>query len=260
MPITIDETYRSREGTEGDSPEAELRYVIQGTDDDAIIRSLLFATSPRFYLGLRRGDVRFSPVGGDVWECSVHYTMREEPQLTFDTGGGSQHVTQSVNTAGRYAAPGWQAANYQGAIGVTEDSVAGTDITVPIYNFTETHFIDDALVTQAYKLQLFRLTGRVNNALFKGFAKGELLFLGASGSKRGTDDWEITYRFAASPNVNNLRVGNITGIAKEGWHYLWMRFVDDEDSTANALVKRPVSAYVEQVYQYGDLTQLGIGA
>ena len=32
----------------------------------------------------------------------------------------------------------------------------------------------------------------------KGYAKGELLFLGASGSKRGKERWAITYKFVAS--------------------------------------------------------------
>lgn len=36
---------------------------------------------------------------------------------------------------------------------------------------------------------------------WRAFAAGEVLFLGASGSKRGEEEWEITYRFAASPNV-----------------------------------------------------------
>ena len=45
MPITIDETYRSREGSEGEQPAAELRYVIQGTDNDTTVRALLEATS-----------------------------------------------------------------------------------------------------------------------------------------------------------------------------------------------------------------------
>ena len=85
-----------------------------------------------------------------------------------------------------------------------------------------------------------------------------MLFLGASGTKRGQDDWELTFRFAASPNVANLQLGNITGIQKEGWQYLWVRYADDEDTTAKTLIKRPVSAYVEQVYPYGDFSLLGL--
>ena len=259
MTITINETYRSREGTEGDSPSAELRFVIRGTSSDVTVRGLLEASSPEIYLGLRRTDYSFEPLGGDVWNGSVRYSEREEPQFTFDTGGGSQHISQSLTTVGRYAAPSETAPLFHGAIGVNDDQVAGTDITVPVYNFTETHFINNSLVTPAYKLALFSLTGRVNESGFKGFAKGELLFLGASGSKRGKDDWEITYRFAASPNAAGLTLGDITGINKEGWHYLWVRFADDEDTNAKALIKKPVAAYVEQVYQYGDFSLLGLG-
>jgi hypothetical protein len=258
MPITINETYRSREGNEGDSPSAELRFVIRGTNDDVTVRGLLEASSPLTYLGLRRTDYSFEPLGGEVWNGSVRYSETEEPQFTFDTGGGSQHVSQSLTTVGRHAAPNETAPVFHGAIGVNDDQVAGTDITVPVYNFTETHFIHNDLVTPAYKLALFSLTGKVNGSAFKGFAKGELLFLGASGSKRGKDDWEITYRFAASPNADDLTLGDISGISKEGWHYLWVRFADDEDTAAKALIKKPVAVYVEQVYQYGDFSLLGL--
>ena len=258
MPITIDETYRSREGSEGEQPAAELRYVIQGTDNDTTVRALLEATSPATYLGLKRNEVTFEPLGGDVWDCTARYSLKEEAQFTFDTGGGTQHVTQSLGTVGRYAAPGEIAPNFFGAIGVNEDQVAGTDIAVPVYNFTETHYISNAIVTENYKLALFQLTGRVNDAEFKNFAKGELMFLGASGSRRGKNDWEITFRFAASPNVANLTLGEMTGIQKQGWHYLWVRFTDDEDINAHTLIKRPISAYVEQVYQYGDFDLLGL--
>jgi hypothetical protein len=205
-------------------------------------------------------------IGGRSGSSIIDYTD-EGPRvvglLTWagggDTGGGTQHVTQSIANVGKYSASGFTAPDFFGAIGVTDDRVEGTDVTVPVFNFTETHYIPNLLVTGAYKLTLFNLTGKVNGATFKGFAKGEVLFLGASGSKRGLDDWEITFRFAASPNVAGLSLGSITGIAKEGWQYLWVRFIDDEDTTAKALIKRPVSAYVEQVYSYGDFSGLGIG-
>jgi hypothetical protein len=140
---------------------------------------------------------------------------------------------------------------------VTTDSVEGADVTIPVYNFTETHMFFDAVVDQAYKLTLFNLTGRTNNAAFKGFAAGEVLFLGASGSKRGSNLWEITFRFAASPNVSGLTVGSITGIAKSGWDYLWVRYADAEDQ--KVLVKQPIAVYVERVYESGNFAGLGIG-
>jgi len=81
--------------------------------------------------------------------------------------------------------------------------------------------------------------------------------LGASGSKRGDDEWEITFRFAASPNVTGLTVGDITGVDKKGWEYLWVRYSDAEDQ--KVLVKQPTAVYVEKVYESGSFAGLGIG-
>ena len=133
------------------------------------------------------------------------------------------------------------------------------DITVPVYSFSETHYLDAAVVTPAYKGTLFSLTGKVNSASFKGLAAGECLFLGASGSMRGAEDWEITYRFAGSPNRTGLVVGPISGISKKGWEYMWVRYADSEDAAAKAIVKKPVAVYIERVYEEGNFAALGIG-
>ncbi len=82
---------------------------------------------------------------------------------------------------------------------------------------------------------------------------------GAAGSQRGQKDWEIAYRFAASPNVLGLQVGDIGGIAKRGWDYLWIRYADIADTSAKMLVNRPLAVYVKQVYPYTNFAGLGIG-
>ena len=84
--------------------------------------------------------------------------------------------------------------------------------------------------------------------------------VGAAGTKRGGGDWEITYRFAASPNVTGLTIGDITGINKKGWEYLWVRYADGVDAAAKALVKKPVAVYIEKVYAEGDFNLLAIRA
>ncbi|MFM7932438.1 MAG: hypothetical protein ACKO9Q_32370 [Pirellula sp.] len=258
---TIIERFDSKEATESkDSPTHDLVYMIMNTEQYAVAKNLMASAVPDKVGDLFLDDYHIVHLGNGVWEGTAHYVKwKSESQYSFDTGGGTQHVTQSIANVGKYAATGFTAPDFMGAIGVTDDRVEGTDITVPVFNFTETHYIEKALVTGAYKLALFSLTGKVNGSGFKGFAKGEVLFLGASGSKRGLDDWEITFRFAASPNVAGLSLGSISGISKEGWQYLWVRFIDDEDPTAKALIKRPVSAYVEQVYSYGNFANLGIG-
>jgi len=254
----------SREQSAGEQPSVDLRFLVLGTTEDIEAHSELIAQTPTTYSGLVRQSTHLERLADDAWEGSVRYGKEAPPEVgdsaySFDTGGGTQHVTQSIATVGVYAAPGIYPPNFKGAIGATKDGIEGVDISVPIYNFSETHYIDANLVTGAYKSTLFYLTGTVNNGGFRGFSAGEVLFLGAGGAKRGQDDWEISYRFAASPNVQGLQVGDITGIAKRGWDYLWIRYADAVDNDAFMLVKRPLSVYVEQVYPYTNFFGLGIG-
>ena len=88
---------------------------------------------------------------------------------------------------------------------------------------------------------------------------GDVLFLGASGSTRADGKWQMTFRFAASPTRENLVLGDITIPKKRGWDYLWIRYQEQEDTAAKMIVRRPVAAYIEQVYPYADLGALGIG-
>jgi hypothetical protein len=103
------------------------------------------------------------------------------------------------------------------------------------------------------------MTGTINGFPFRDFAAGEVLFLGAVGSQRGYEDWELQYHFAASPNLFNLSVGDITGIAKAGWDYLWVLYEEIDDAATNKLISTPRAAYVEKVYWRTDFSGLGIG-
>lgn len=269
MPVVVAEKFDSRVSVAGQNPSVELKYIVFGTNNDLTAKSQLASSSPAVYDDLPRQTIQIEPLANDIWEGTVRYgTTESSPPQTgqssfaFDTGGGTQHITHSRSTVGIFAPSGVTAPNFQGAIGVTDNGVNGVDITVPVYQFSETHIIAPSAVTPAYKGTLFFLTGKVNNAEFKGLATGECLFLGASGSRRGTtpeDPWEISFRFAGSPNATGLAVGPIAGIAKKGWEYLWVRYAEVEDTSAKVLVKRPIAAYVEQVYDYGNFAGLGIG-
>lgn len=264
MSATISESYLSKPFTVGiKNSSRELIYDIIGTDNEAAVQTLLLGAAPATYQGLILDSVEAEPIFADsvtaqgVWKGHARY-IEPEVQYTFDTGGGQQRVTQSHGTVSSYAPAGLIAPDFQGAIGVTEDSVEGAEVPAPKYDFTETHILSDATVSAAYKLALFNLTGKKNNATFKGFAAGECLFLGATGSNRGSGQWSITFRFSCSPNVTGLTVGSITGIVKLGWDYLWIRYANYADGTAFSLVKRPVAVYVERVILDGDFNVLGI--
>ena len=268
MPLSMIEQIDSRVWTTGENASVTLKYILEGTSDDLTAKLLVTNSTATEYEGLVRQSIELEPVevntaaGSGKWNVTVKYGPRPAPAETgessfqFDTGGGTMHVTQSISTSGRYAPAGKTAPDFKGAIGVTRDSVEGVDITVPVYTWSETHYLPDS---QVNKSAYYALTGKVNNGLFKGCAAGECLFLGASGSKRGSDDWEITFKFAASPNRSNFSVGDIAGISKKGWEYMWVRYEDAEDAAAKAIVKKPMAVYIERVYEEGNLAGLGIG-
>lgn len=270
MAVTATEQALSRSG---DGKQLELTYWVRGTADDAAARDAALAEAPATHDGLTRDTDRpyarpkFVDEGdpaNSLWEVRVKYLRSDRVRrdtsdsvYSFDTTGGSEHITQSLDTTGTYVASG-NAPDYEGAIGVSGDAVAGVDIVVPAFEFVIKEFPSDAQVDEAYQKALFELTGKVNAATFRGNARGTTLYKGARGAPRGDDDWEIAHHFAGRSNRTGITIGSITGIAKEGWEYLWVRYEDGESE--GDLVKRPAAVYVEQVYRYGDFSVLGISS
>ena len=262
MSIAIAEKIGSGELSSGDNPGAQLVYLISGTSSEAAALAELQDTAPDPHEGLARKGCSVEPYGevAGMWEGTATYAAPEEVQqevgestYRFSTGGGSQHITASRGTT-KY--PAATAPDYKNAIGVTKDGVEGVDILVPKFEWSETHTIAAASVTTAYITIIRKLTGKTNNAAWQGYAAGEVLFLGAEGSKRGDGDWDITFNFAAGENVTGITVGGITGIDKKAWEYIWIRFKDVEDTAKKMIVKQAEAVYVEKVYEEGDLSTL----
>ncbi|MBA2479065.1 MAG: hypothetical protein H0V44_00245 [Planctomycetes bacterium] len=265
MTAIVQELFAGRTETISDKPKVEIPYVVMQAADEADVKAAVFTViPPAIGLLVLRSVTIDERISSDSWKVTVTYDLPEpsqqdapQPVFSFDTGGGTQHITQSRQTVARYGPA--SSAVLGGAIGYDGENVAGVDITVPVYSFSELHYLPDSFVTPAYKGALFNLTGTVNSAPFRLLNAGECLFLGASGTKRGQDAWEMTYKFAAQPNRTNLQIGTIAAIAKKGWEYLWVQYGDDVDPAAKVLIKKPIAVYVEQVYEYANFALLGLG-
>jgi len=223
-------------------------------------------------------------LGDDAWQLEVTYTKEgaEDPEQpdplrrtrSFDTGGGSQHITQAQPAPGfsdgeqRFWTGSPAAPNMRGAIAVDGDSVNGVDIVVPALTWTETYDVPHQFITADYIKNLSKVTGTVNADTFRTFPAGEILFLGASGSQewdsdKGDGPWNLSYKFSQSPNAGPgktlpaLTIGSITGVEKDGHDYMWIRYEDDVAS--DTLIKKPKFVYVNKVYRRENFAQLGIG-
>jgi len=274
MATITAERRRSRCSVDGDDPSGEMLYYVHGAanGDDAktAVRAVLPATfTARDASGTAKSlvpttmecDVQHDESGNELYYVTAHFGLFDfaESSFEFDTTGGTQRVTQSLATVGAYGT-GATTADYKGAIAVTNGgkTVEGTDIIIPRFAFKERHVMPVATVTQAYMVQLADLTGTYNNATWRGFAAGEVLFEGARGVKTGADDWEIEFMFNRSPNLSSYSVGDITVTSKLGWHLQWVIYKAVENNTIHEITPQPKAVYIERVYDPGDFSLLGI--
>jgi hypothetical protein len=269
-------------------------WKIFGTNDDVAVHDDVNATLWQSYMfwqypgqpqnRLQAESYTLEYLGDKAWQLEVAYSKegaeddeQREPlkrSRSFDTGGATQHITQGVPDPifpvgeHRFGTTALAAPNMFGAIGVDGDSVQGVDIIVPQLTWTESYDVPAIYVTTAYIKSLSSLTGTVNNAAFRGFQAGEVLFTGASGSQQWDEDkgdgpWSLSYKFVASANQGEgktlpaITIGDIEGIEKDGHDYLWVRYEDAVSS--NVLLKRPKFVYVNKVYRRANFQALGIG-
>jgi hypothetical protein len=274
MSVVVSELMESRRLTasrDGKSSTLELVCLVRGTDNETAAKNAASAFAPETWgygtPTLWKQSITVEPefIAGTLshWRATVLYDTSgdgpivDEKSFEFTTGGGTQRITQSIETVGKYPAG---APDFGGAIGVTDSGVEGVDIHVPSLTFSETYLF--AEVAPSYRLLLVRMSARINAAPFRGLAAGDVLFLGADvryDAKLGEKPWSVTYRFAAQEGRTNFTVGDITVAAKAGWDYMWVRYADEEDAGAGALVKVPSAVYIERVYEPADFSLLGIG-
>ncbi len=266
MPVEELFNGRRQELEKADTSRIEIDYVVTDVADETEALDAVTAVAP-LYDGtlVRKRTESTERITPTTYRARVTYEKGDSDggslpsgSLQFSTGGGTQTIFQSIETVGRY---GDKASDeLAGIIGFDGENINGTEITVPVYEFSETHYFNKEDVDFGYRLNLFKLTGTVNNAPFREAAVGECLFLGASGSYSESDArWEIQFRFAVQPNKENIQIGDITVDAKKGWEYLWIQYQTSVDDTVKSLIKKPVAVYVEKVYELGNFALLNLG-
>ena len=276
MATRVEESDTERDqkvNAKGKVTEIEIPYIVfEAADEDAALSAARSKAASHSVADMELDEVEVTErVNKDTWKVKAIWKSEDEgddddddeeesSSFAFDTGGGTMHRNQSLKTVSKVPN---DAPDFNGAIEVdNEGNVNGVDVTMPVLNSTETHVMKGSRVSTSYKKSVAALTGSVNRAGFRGFSAGEVLFLGASGTKRGKKNdspGEITFRFAVSPNQSSLQVGKLKVSNKRGWDYLWVRYADKVAENKKNVIKEPVAAYVEQVYPEGDFGNLGLG-
>ena len=140
------------------------------------------------------------------------------------------------------------------------DAPAGVEVFEPTHSESETHYLDwQTAFSSNYKNQVKKLVGRTNSALWKGHQPGEVLLVSVSGSRRGVDDAEVSFRWQVRENQTNLTVAGITGINKQGFQYLWPRHRLEPSGDGKALTAEITHVVVATVFRSGSMSLLNIG-
>jgi hypothetical protein len=266
MVFQFRERRTSREATTV-PPGIVLRYVASGENDEATVHSYALAATAALFSGpqglLYRQDVRIEPVGFQLFNVEVPYADKKHDtgsfQLTFDTTGGTVHITASKETIAAYGT-GAATTDWKQAIGVTgpDKEPQGADVVIPVCKLTATYRHPQGVITLPQIKNLARWTGKVNSDTFLTFAAGEVLFLGCTGQE-GTDaPTEVQYHFACSENLTGLSIGGITVANKLGHHLYWIQYKPATANNGGGQV--PKAVYVERIYDTIPLaTSLGFG-
>ena len=265
----------------GNCTSAEIKYLVLNPTNKRTAITGVIAAAPTSYGAnseLPFKEVRFDgfDAGGNV-ECTAIYaangnayqpdsgTDEEVPTMSFDCGSGTKHVVHALYQERVYPANESDDADcgigWNGKLG-SECEFAGVDIPTADMQEEWTKYVRVSALTTQYKKDVASLYGKYNNATFKGWAAGEVMFVGMSYSMplKGQTKVLCRYTFRISPNESNATVSGHTVGAKLGWEYMWARSeaVNVAGQTKPAI--EVAGIYKSGVTESGDFSLLGLGS
>lgn len=273
MSFVLLEKYQSGDGETGITPRQEYVFYVastdgtDNTDNFAAVYTFAVGSVPTSDThGNQLGRLAWKRAAPGVWEFYASYQsegqfrLTEEHQFSFNTAGGTTHITEAKSHVQTYDKTGpISPTDFDGRLGMDDDHTArGIDIDVAAFNFQTTLYLPVGVVNNAYVDLLETLTDTVSAADFtvamdgisKTFPAGSCRLLGAQGAIRAYGDWEITLNFSSLKNVTGVTIGEITGIDSNGWDILWVTYKKQVDTGTFESGSVPDKVYVDQVYSY----------
>ncbi|MGN0880121.1 MAG: hypothetical protein ACI4WT_11825 [Oligosphaeraceae bacterium] len=254
---------------DGEFTEVAVQFLAEGARDEAEALEAVHDAAPDEWEGLPMESLEIaSRDSGDVFTVEVKYKNKEsstsssknggeeEATVSFDCGGGTMHLTHSYEQRIAYGTrKAGGAIGWNGKTGA-EMAISGVDVPTAQLRETYTKVMRLSRITTSFKRKVARLVGKVNSGSFKGWSRGEVMFLGMSYScpARKSTKVLVTFNFAVQPNESVSIAGH--KIEKKGFEYAWAlsKTLDD-----GGMPKADVEAiYVDEVCRYDSFSMLGL--
>lgn len=256
-----------RQGVNGlDSDSAERSFRVWNTSSPLAARDAIL--SQDFYEiweydNLVLSELSYDRLGPKEWQFDASYANvpnRGGYTISIDTTGGVVKQTEAfAQTA--YNAPGFTAIDYGTSVDVQDGKPQGVDRIIPALKLDITARIHWDLLSGPiqYAKTIATATGSTNLSEFLTFARGELLFAGATGDIITERDPTLTFTFIASSNLADFSIGPISGITKAGHDYVWVSYLTEKDTTSNRKRQVARAAYVSRIYTETEFSNFNIG-
>ena len=283
---------------EGASPSVKISFIIQGAGDASTAYVALISWLKDNYSDGAGGIASYnlpldvvriqSTAAPSAYTAECEFRTRENsdeeddsingdsytlPEIeasdySFDTTGGSAHISNALKWLGSARPDGDAVVDNGGVIGPREDGSAdGVDVVTPTMAFTIGVSLPQSWFDAAYRATIADATGAINAGAWNGFEAGCVLFRGVSarvvwinwtdafGNARRDWYWRASYSFQASPAVT-MQVGSAT-LTKRGFDAVSRvseRYADSAGNTVSAVAQ--VDIY--SVYPEFDFNLLGL--
>lgn len=290
--VKIKETYSAHSKAldkNGNPVSAEIHYLVFGVPDEDTALQEVYAYVPKSIKGMELDRVEIDDRADDTtFKVNVTYEKNsssatsddekdEEPTVSFDCGGGTRQVTTAIQQiriySKRHADKGLNKietnpnrtdagldVNWNGKTG-TDSEVKGVSVPTAKLRETYTKIMRPSKLTTSFKRKVANLTGCVNKTAWKGWEKGEVMFMGCSytAPASGSDKVTVTFNFEIQTNDKNYALPNGQRYPnKRGFDYVWAvtnSVVEEDYKYPRNQIKE---IYVAQVCKYRDFSELGL--
>lgn len=265
------------------SSATRIFNILAESDEATVIADFAAFLIPSF-LGLPLQGSGIVPNEGsfDTWIGTAEYSSDgqsdESAQLNsgeevsnFQIGTQSLKRLASLETTTTY--PLGQPAGtpdplYHQLINVNNDgTVQGVDFLVPNIIETITKQFPKTFLTAAKRKDIADIMATTNIAIFKDWDISEVLLIGFGTTDAGAGNVNITYTFSIQ-RIKTITVQLLplpaakTNIVAGGHKFIWYRYKEIENNAGatpkKVIVKVPVNAYTERLYDVSDFTKLGL--
>lgn len=274
IELAYPEQQRTLDNT-GKLTNAVIQYLVFEALDEAEALSYAFENVPKELDNLKLLSISISErKSQDIFLLEVTYGSSnnnsgggssddnaedEDAVFNFECSTGSAHITNAIKNiplkAGKVD-PG-SFIGWNGKSG-DDSEITGVEIMVPTLRESYTKQMRLNQLTIAFRRKVAALTGKINAKTFKGWDRGEVLFLGCSFSapEKTAERVTVTFNFAIQLDEDNAEIEGIK-FRKDGWTHVWAiasTTVEDGKTPRNKVD----ALYGSQVYQYADFGALGL--